>query len=106
MRTARSAPPRSARSWPEADLLTSGKHKVPLLRDLVAWAATPSNLVVAHQDRVVVEIHRPARPGLPIDEKLIPGDRPVIEYRRQREALIWGARRRGHRGRPDDRGGF
>lgn len=67
--------------------------KVPVLRDLVAWAGTPSNLIVAHQDRVVVETHQPMRPGLQIGEKPIPGDRPVIEYRRRREALIEAARR-------------
>jgi len=64
---------------------------VPVLRDLVAWAAAPFNLVVAHQDRRVVETHQPQRPGLRIGEKLIPGDRPIIEYRRRREELIEAA---------------
>jgi len=64
---------------------------VPLLRDLVAWAAMPFNLVVAHQDRRVVETHQPQRPGLRIGERLIPGDRPIIEYRRRREELIRAA---------------
>jgi phenylpropionate dioxygenase-like ring-hydroxylating dioxygenase large terminal subunit len=61
---------------------------VPLLRDLVTWAAMPFNLVVAHQDRRVVETHQPQRSGLRIGERMIQGDRPVIEYRRRREELI------------------
>jgi phenylpropionate dioxygenase-like ring-hydroxylating dioxygenase large terminal subunit len=67
--------------------------KLPLLRDLVAWAAMPFNLIVAHQDRVIVQTHQPQRPGLQIGEKPIPGDRPIVEYRRRREALIEAARR-------------
>jgi phenylpropionate dioxygenase-like ring-hydroxylating dioxygenase large terminal subunit len=66
---------------------------VPLLRDLVSWAAMPFNLQVAHQDRRVVETHQPPSPGLRIGEKLIQGDRPVVEYRRRREALIEAVRR-------------
>ena len=66
---------------------------VPLLRDLVTWAAMPFNLVVAHQDRRVVETHQPQRSGLRIGEKMIQGDRPVIEYRRRREELIQAAAR-------------
>ena len=66
--------------------------KVPLLRDLVALAGMPFNLYVAHQDRVIVETHQPQRPGLHIGEKPIPGDRPIVEYRRRREALIAATR--------------
>jgi len=72
--------------------------KVPLLRDLVGWAASALNLVVAHQDRRVVETQQPQRSELHIGEKLIHGDRPVIEYRRRREALIEAAQQAG--GRP------
>ena len=66
---------------------------VPVLRDLVTWAAMPFNLRVAHEDRRVVETHQPPISGLRIGEKMIPGDRPVVEYRRRREALIEAARR-------------
>ncbi|HSJ57553.1 MAG TPA: hypothetical protein VLC95_10250, partial [Anaerolineae bacterium] len=65
---------------------------VPLLRDLVTWAAMPFNVIVAHQDRRVVETHEPQPSGLRIGEKMIQGDRPVVEYRRRREALIVAAR--------------
>jgi phenylpropionate dioxygenase-like ring-hydroxylating dioxygenase large terminal subunit len=62
--------------------------RLPLLRDLVTWAALPFNVLVAHQDRRVVETHQPQPSGLRIGEKLIPGDRPVVEYRRRREQLM------------------
>lgn len=65
---------------------------VPVLRDLVTWAAMPFNVVVAHQDRRVVETHQPQPSGLRIGEKMIPGDRPIIEYRRRREQLIEASR--------------
>jgi phenylpropionate dioxygenase-like ring-hydroxylating dioxygenase large terminal subunit len=61
---------------------------VPVLRDLMAWAAMPFNLAVAHQDRRVVETHQPQPSGLRIGEKMIQGDRPIVEYRRRREELI------------------
>jgi phenylpropionate dioxygenase-like ring-hydroxylating dioxygenase large terminal subunit len=60
---------------------------IPLLRDLVTWAAMPFNLKIAHQDRRVVETHQPQPSGLRIGEKMIQGDLPIIEYRRRREEL-------------------
>lgn len=66
--------------------------RVPLLRDLVAWAALPFNVLVAHQDRRVVETQQPKPSGLRIGEKMIQGDRPVVEYRRRREQLMEMAR--------------
>jgi phenylpropionate dioxygenase-like ring-hydroxylating dioxygenase large terminal subunit len=65
---------------------------VPVLRDLVTWAAMPFNVVVAHQDRRVVETHQPQPSRLRIGEKLISGDRPIIEYRRRRGQLIGASR--------------
>jgi phenylpropionate dioxygenase-like ring-hydroxylating dioxygenase large terminal subunit len=60
--------------------------RVPLLGDLVTWLAMPLNRVIAHQDRHVVETHQPQPSGLRIGEKLIQGDRPIVEYRRRRES--------------------
>ena len=68
---------------------------VPGLRELVAWAAMPFNRRVLHQDRRAVETHRPQPPELRISEKMIQGDRPIIEYRRRREELIEAARQEG-----------
>ena len=64
--------------------------KVPLLRTLVTWAGMPFNRRVLHEDRRVVETHQPQPSGLRIGEKMIQGDRPIIEYRRRREELIGG----------------
>jgi phenylpropionate dioxygenase-like ring-hydroxylating dioxygenase large terminal subunit len=66
--------------------------KVPVLRDLVTWLSMPFNRIVAHQDRRLVETHQPQPSGLRIGEKMIQGDRPIVEYRRRREALIEAAR--------------
>jgi phenylpropionate dioxygenase-like ring-hydroxylating dioxygenase large terminal subunit len=66
---------------------------VPGLKELVTWAAMPYNRRVLHQDRRVVETQRPLPSGLRIGEKLIQGDRPIIEYRRRREQLIEAAQR-------------
>lgn len=65
--------------------------RLPWVRDVVNWAAMPFNLVVAHQDRRVVETHQPQPSGLRIGEKMIQGDRPIVEFRRRREELIRAA---------------
>jgi phenylpropionate dioxygenase-like ring-hydroxylating dioxygenase large terminal subunit len=62
--------------------------QVPLLKDVVNWLAMPFNRFVAHQDRRVVVTQVPKPSGLRIGEKLVQGDRPVIEYRRRRQALL------------------
>jgi phenylpropionate dioxygenase-like ring-hydroxylating dioxygenase large terminal subunit len=67
--------------------------QVPLLRDLVAWLSMPFNRIVAHQDRRLVETHQPQPSGLRIGEKMIQGDRPIVEYRRRRESLIEAGRK-------------
>ncbi len=66
--------------------------RTPLLRDLVAWLSMPFNRRIAHQDRRVVETHQPQPSGLRIGEKMIQGDRPIVEYRRRREELIEASR--------------
>jgi hypothetical protein len=48
----------------------------------------PYNRRVLHQDRRVVETQQPRPSGLRIGEKMIQGDRPIIEYRRRREELL------------------
>jgi phenylpropionate dioxygenase-like ring-hydroxylating dioxygenase large terminal subunit len=68
---------------------------VPVLKDLVAWMGMPFNRRVLRQDQLVVETQRPRPSGLRIGEKMIQGDRPIIEYRRRREQLIEEARKEG-----------
>jgi len=62
--------------------------RMPLLGDLVARLAMPFNVMVAHQDRRVVQTQRPRPSALHMDEQLVQGDRPIVEYRRRREELM------------------
>ncbi len=62
--------------------------RVPVLRQLMTYLAMPFNLLVAHQDRRIVVRQRPKRSDLNIGENLAQGDRPIVEYRRRRRALI------------------
>lgn len=66
---------------------------MPVLGDLVARLAMPFNVVVAHQDRRVVETQRPRPSALRMEEQLIQGDRPIVEYRRRRQELMDAAER-------------
>lgn len=61
--------------------------RTPLLGDLVARLAMPFNVLVAHQDRRVVQTQRPRPSALRMGERLIQGDRPIVEYRRRRQEL-------------------
>lgn len=61
--------------------------RVPLLRNLVTWFFNPSNRVILNQDKRVVLTQRPKRTGVKIGEKLIPADKPIIEYRTIRRDL-------------------
>ncbi len=65
--------------------------RTPGVRNLINWSAMIFNTIVAHQDRRVVVTQRPTRSDLRIGEKLIPGDAPVIAYRRRRQELIAAA---------------
>jgi phenylpropionate dioxygenase-like ring-hydroxylating dioxygenase large terminal subunit len=65
---------------------------LPLLSKALAQLAAPMNLAIAHQDRRVVVTQRPKASALTIGEKLIQGDRPIVEYRRRRQQLIDQAR--------------
>jgi phenylpropionate dioxygenase-like ring-hydroxylating dioxygenase large terminal subunit len=67
--------------------------RLPILRDLVNRLAMPFNLRIAHQDRRVVVTQEPKASGLTIGEKLIQGDRPIVEYRRRRQELLEEAQR-------------
>lgn len=62
----------------------------PPLSWLVGWVFAISNRVIAHQDRRVVNTHQPPVSGLRIGENLIPGDFPVVWYRKRREELKGG----------------
>lgn len=65
-------------------------HRVhaPVLRQLTNWFAGIGNRHILNQDKRVVVTQRPHRPDLGIGEILIPGDNPIVLYRKIRRALI------------------
>jgi len=65
----------------------------PLLRGPVDLMLRYMNLVIERQDKRIVETQAPKRSDLKGGEQLIPGDGPIIEYRRRRQSLIDAARR-------------
>lgn len=60
---------------------------LPLIRTFFGKLMSSFNLIVAHQDRRVVETQMPKTTGLKIGENLFQGDKPIIEYRRRRAEL-------------------
>ncbi len=69
---------------------------LPLLRELFNLFSLLGNFIIERQDRWVVETQLPKQSALDIGEKLIPGDRPIIEYRRRRQELIKESAARGN----------
>ncbi len=61
--------------------------RVPGLKQMVNWASRFGNRKILHQDRRVVITQTPDRSELRMDEKLIQGDAPIIEYRKRRAQL-------------------
>ena len=59
----------------------------PVLGGLISRLAMPFNKRILRQDKRVVVTQRPIRSELRMGEKLVPGDRPIVAYRRRRQAL-------------------
>jgi phenylpropionate dioxygenase-like ring-hydroxylating dioxygenase large terminal subunit len=64
------------------------KIKTPILRQINEFFGKIGNYVIERQDRPVVITQRPLRTDLDIGERLIPGDGPIITYRKIRRSLI------------------
>jgi phenylpropionate dioxygenase-like ring-hydroxylating dioxygenase large terminal subunit len=64
--------------------------RFPVLRQLYGWIGSLANLIIERQDRRVVVTQRPYRSDLGLGEILIPGDSPVVTYRKRRQELING----------------
>jgi phenylpropionate dioxygenase-like ring-hydroxylating dioxygenase large terminal subunit len=62
--------------------------RIPLLRDAVNALSLAGSLYIAWQDKTVVETQQPKRSDLHVGEHLVPGDGPVILYRRRRRELL------------------
>jgi phenylpropionate dioxygenase-like ring-hydroxylating dioxygenase large terminal subunit len=57
---------------------------VPLLDRLFNWIANQFNLRILREDKAVVLTQQPRRSALKMGEKLIPGDLPIVAFRRYR----------------------
>jgi phenylpropionate dioxygenase-like ring-hydroxylating dioxygenase large terminal subunit len=65
--------------------------KIPLLKEIFNYLGKISSIVILRQDKRVVTTQLPKRSSLRMDERLIMGDKPIIEYRKHREELIESA---------------
>lgn len=64
-----------------------GFTKIRAINKLISMLGMPFNKKVLHQDKRVVETQIPKRTELKMKENLIPGDSPILEYRKKREFL-------------------
>ena len=62
--------------------------RAPLARDVFNFVANLGNLFIERQDKRVVITQQPKRSTWHMDEILIQGDSPIIQYRRRRYELI------------------
>lgn len=60
---------------------------VPVLRNIINWFGVRSSKIILRQDKRVVMTQLPKKSELMMDEKLIMGDAPIIEYRKYRHEL-------------------
>jgi phenylpropionate dioxygenase-like ring-hydroxylating dioxygenase large terminal subunit len=61
--------------------------RLPILRGLIGFLGGRMNLVIAHQDRRIVNTQLPKGDGAGTGENLFQGDHPIMEFRKRREAL-------------------
>ena len=61
--------------------------RMPLVRDIFVQFSKLANRIILHQDRRVVLTQQPIKSDLNMDEILIQGDLPIIEYRKRRHRL-------------------
>ncbi|KNZ41506.1 aromatic ring-hydroxylating oxygenase subunit alpha [Acetobacterium bakii] len=64
--------------------------KLPVLKQIVNRFSNIGNRYILHQDRHVVLTQKPIKTELRMDENLIQGDLPIIEYRKRRDLLKAG----------------
>lgn len=62
--------------------------KMLLLKNLINYIGKIFSVIILRQDKRVVITQLPNKSTLKMDEKLIMGDKPIIEYRKHREELI------------------
>jgi phenylpropionate dioxygenase-like ring-hydroxylating dioxygenase large terminal subunit len=62
--------------------------KFPLLKELFNYLGKISSLIILRQDKRVVETQVPKKTEIKMNEKLIMGDKPIVEYRKHRQFLM------------------
>ncbi len=62
--------------------------RIPILKNVVNYLMKLSNIGILRQDKRVVIKQLPKRTDVGMNEQLIMGDKPIIEYRKYRKELI------------------
>jgi phenylpropionate dioxygenase-like ring-hydroxylating dioxygenase large terminal subunit len=63
--------------------------KIPVLKQVMNYLGKISSIIILRQDKKVVETQFPKKSYFRMEEHLITGDRPIIEYRKHRQQLIY-----------------
>lgn len=61
---------------------------IPLLRGLMNYIGKLVSIIILRQDKRVVITQLPKKSVVKMDERLIMGDKPIVEYRKHRDELI------------------
>jgi phenylpropionate dioxygenase-like ring-hydroxylating dioxygenase large terminal subunit len=62
--------------------------KIPVLKELINYFGKVFSVIILRQDKRVVITQLPKKSELVMDERLIMGDKPIIEYRKHRQELM------------------
>jgi phenylpropionate dioxygenase-like ring-hydroxylating dioxygenase large terminal subunit len=62
--------------------------RIPWLKQLFNYLGKISSIIILRQDKRVVITEMPKKSTFKMDERLIMGDKPIIEYRKHRQELI------------------
>lgn len=61
---------------------------MPIIKDVVNYLMKLSNIVILRQDKRIVITQLPKKSEVKMDERLIMGDKPIIEYRKHRQEIM------------------
>jgi phenylpropionate dioxygenase-like ring-hydroxylating dioxygenase large terminal subunit len=62
--------------------------RIPFLKWIFNFIGKISSIIILRQDKRVVVTQQPKKSAVNMDERLIMGDKPIIEYRKHRQELI------------------
>lgn len=62
--------------------------KFPILKGLFNYLGKLSSIIILRQDKRVVLTQMPKKSTIKMDERLIMGDKPIVEYRKHRQELM------------------